>query len=44
MICRFLESFDMLISGKGGIRTPDTLAGIPHFECGPFNHFGTFPF
>ncbi len=29
--------------GKGGIRTPDTLAGTPHFECGPFNHSGTFP-
>ena len=30
-------------SGEGGIRTPDTLAGIPVFETGPINHSGTSP-
>ena len=29
--------------GEGGIRTPDTLAGTPHFECGAFNHSATSP-
>ena len=29
--------------GKGGIRTPGTVARSPHFECGPFDHSGTFP-
>jgi hypothetical protein len=24
--------------GEGGIRTPDRLAPMPHFECGAFNH------
>ena len=30
-------------SGKGGIRTPGTVARTPHFECGPIDHSGTFP-
>ena len=34
----------LCISGKGGIRTPGTVARSPHFECGPFDHSGTFPF
>ena len=29
--------------GEGGIRTHDTLARIPVFETGPFNHSGTSP-
>ena len=29
--------------GEGGIRTPDALAGMPHFECGAFNHSATSP-
>ncbi len=29
--------------GEGGIRTPDTLAGMPHFECGAFDHSATSP-
>ena len=29
--------------GKGGIRTPGTVARTPHFECGPIDHSGTFP-
>ncbi len=24
--------------GEGGIRTPDTVTRMPHFECGAFNH------
>jgi hypothetical protein len=30
--------------GEGGIRTHDTLASMPHFECGAFNHSTTSPF
>ena len=29
--------------GEGGIRTPDTVARTPHFECGAFNHSATSP-
>ena len=29
--------------GEGGIRTPDRLAPMPHFECGAFNHSATSP-
>ncbi len=32
-----------LIGGEGGIRTPDRLAPMPHFECGAFNHSATSP-
>jgi hypothetical protein len=32
------------IGGEGGIRTHDTLASMPHFECGAFNHSTTSPF
>src|SRR5262249_39862431 len=31
------------LGGEGGIRTPDTLASMPHFECGAFNHSATSP-
>ena len=30
--------------GKRGIRTPGTVTRTPHFECGPFDHSGSFPF
>jgi hypothetical protein len=33
----------MLAGGEGGIRTPDTVARMPHFECGAFNHSATSP-
>ena len=33
----------LLIGGEGGIRTPDTVARMPHFECGAFNHSATSP-
>ena len=32
-----------MIGGEGGIRTPDTVARMPHFECGAFNHSATSP-
>src|SRR3954452_24104722 len=32
-----------LTGGEGGIRTPDRLAPMPHFECGAFNHSATSP-
>ncbi len=31
------------VSGQGGIRTHDTLAGIPVFETGSFSHSDTCP-
>ena len=31
------------VGGEGGIRTRDTLASMPHFECGAFNHSATSP-
>jgi hypothetical protein len=34
-----LEEF----GGEGGIRTPDTVTRMPHFECGAFNHSATSP-
>ena len=33
-----------LFCGKRGIRTPGTVTRTPHFECGPFDHSGIFPF
>jgi hypothetical protein len=36
-------STDLLYGGEGGIRTPDRLAPMPHFECGAFNHSATSP-
>ena len=32
------------LCGKWGIRTLDTLARIPHFECGSFDHSDNFPY
>ena len=40
---KFPDSFQLDIGGEGGIRTPDTLASMPHFECGAFNHSATSP-
>ena len=34
----------IIFCGKWGIRTLDTLARIPHFECGSFDHSDNFPF
>jgi hypothetical protein len=31
------------LGGEGGIRTHDTLAGMPHFECGAIDHSATSP-
>ena len=33
----------MVIGGWGGIRTPETLAGLPVFKTGAFNHSATHP-
>jgi hypothetical protein len=33
----------MVVGGEGGIRTPDTVARMPHFECGAFDHSATSP-
>jgi hypothetical protein len=32
-----------LSGGEGGIRTPDTVARMPHFECGAIDHSATSP-
>ena len=32
------------IGGWGGIRTHETVAGLPVFKTGPFNHSGTHPY
>ena len=37
------ELYEWQIGGEGGIRTPDRLAPMPHFECGAFNHSATSP-
>jgi hypothetical protein len=34
---------ERLRGGEGGIRTPDTVTRMPHFECGAFNHSATSP-
>ena len=33
----------LIRGGEGGIRTPDTVTRMPHFECGAFNHSATSP-
>lgn len=33
----------VMLGGEGGIRTPDGLAPMPHFECGAFNRSATSP-
>ena len=35
--------FTSFLSGKTGIRTLGTVARSPHFECGPIDHSGIFP-
>lgn len=43
----FSRTKDILLKyqcGKRGIRTPGTVTRSPHFECGPFDHSGIFPF
>src|SRR5829696_6000201 len=38
-----LQSVVRFRGGEGGIRTPDRLAPMPHFECGAFDHSATSP-
>ncbi len=40
---RLLQTLVAGSGGEGGIRTPDRLAPMPHFECGAFNHSATSP-
>ena len=37
------DGFLLHSGGEGGIRTPDTVARIPDFESGAFNHSATSP-
>ena len=34
----------LLFCGKTGIRTLGTVTRSPHFECGPIDHSGIFPY
>jgi hypothetical protein len=38
-----MSRFPGMCNGEGGIRTPDTVAGIPVFETGAFNRSATSP-
>gem|GEM_PF-4662316 len=38
-----LSEQEVSILGEGGIRTLDAREGMPHFECGTFNHSATSP-
>jgi hypothetical protein len=38
-----INSLRVYRGGEGGIRTPDRLAPMPHFECGAFDHSATSP-
>ena len=40
---RCLRAGQSETGGEGGIRTPDRLAPMPHFECGAFDHSATSP-
>jgi hypothetical protein len=40
---RWWIALDGGLGGEGGIRTPDTVTRMPHFECGAFNHSATSP-
>jgi hypothetical protein len=42
-ILKELQNFIKKYGGEGEIRTPDTVARMPHFECGAFNHSATSP-
>jgi hypothetical protein len=37
------KSLILFVGGEGGIRTPDTVTRMPHFECGAFNRSATSP-
>ena len=40
---QYFKALTRLFGGEGGIRTPDTVARMPHFECGAFDHSATSP-
>ena len=40
---RRAENISEPTGGEGGIRTPDRLAPMPHFECGAIGHSATSP-
>jgi hypothetical protein len=39
----FVTPVDCEAGGEGGIRTPDTLSGMPVFKTGAINHSATSP-
>ena len=40
---REFQYFEGINGGERGIRTPDRVAPMPHFECGAFNHSAISP-
>jgi hypothetical protein len=40
---QFVKPVDCRTGGEGGIRTPDTLSGMPVFKTGVLNHSTTSP-
>ena len=40
----FDAALSLLFCGKTGIRTLGTVTRSPHFECGPIDHSGIFPY
>jgi hypothetical protein len=40
---RATKEQEKIFGGEGGIRTPDTVTRMPHFECGAFNRSATSP-
>src|SRR5262245_38666982 len=38
-----MNNDEQWLGGEGGIRTHDTVARMPHFECGAFNRSATSP-
>ncbi len=42
-LLNYFKNLVLYVGGEGGIRTPDTLARMPHFECGAIDHSATSP-
>src|ERR1017187_5733213 len=44
LACRMsLDRLESVYGGEGGIRTPDTVSGMPVFKTGAINHSATSP-
>ena len=43
-VAALLARLQFNCGGEGGIRTPETLAGLPAFQAGALGHYATSPF